>query len=369
MDVTCLQEYFKEGLRTVERISSKHTTLPILQNILIKTEENSLSFQATNLEIGIYTLIPCKIKIKGSIAISAKILSDIVNTLPNEPIHLTVNKQNITLSIECGNIKAKIKGSSDEDFPLIPKIKEGFVTEITRNELISNLQPLTPLVSVSESRPEISGILFNFKDNMLILAATDTFRLGERKIYIKKGQENQYIIPLQCIQELIRIFSPLQEETASFLTDNNHIEIKCGKTTLISRIIDGNYPNYTHIIPEETKGDIIVSREGFLGAVKSASIFTSRLNDIYLFFNKEEKKILLKSEDSNKGSFDTEIEIKEIKGETNDAVFNWRYLIDGIESFKEENIIFSLCGEGKPGIMKPEKEKERQLYILMPIKL
>ena len=370
MEVTCLQEYFKEGLRTVERISSKHTTLPVLQNILIKTEESGLSFQATNLELGCFTLIPSKIKSKGSIAVPAKVLSDIVNNFPNEPVQLQVNKQNYTLNIECGNIKMKIKGSSDEEFPLIPKTKDIDGIEIPKNDLIYNLQPLISLVSVSESRPEISGILFNFSGNLLTLAATDTFRLGERKISItNQQQEGQYILPLQCVQELIRIFSPINEETLLFLIDNNHVEIKSGKTTLVSRLIDGNYPNYTHIIPETTQGEIVILRDNFLQAAKAASVFTSRLNDVYLSFNAEDKTVNLKSEDSNKGSFDTKIETKEAKGEINNTVFNWRYLIDGLESFRDENISFSFCGEGKPGVIRPEKNKEKQLYILMPIKL
>ncbi len=370
MDVICLQEYFKEGLRAVERVSSKHTTLPVLQNILIKTEESGLSFQATNLELGVFTLVPSKIKTKGSIAVPAKVLSDIVNNFPNEPVHLQVNKQNYTLNIECGDTKMKIKGSSDEEFPQIPKIKDVVSIEIPKNELIYNLQPLTPLISVSESRPEISGILFNFSGNLLTLAATDTFRLGERKIpIINQKQEGQYIVPLQCVQEIIRIFSAVDEEKIIFLVDNNHVEIRAGRTTLVSRLIDGNYPNYTHIIPESTQGETVILRDKFLQAARTASIFTSRLNDIYLSFDPKEKAINLKSEDNNKGSFDTKIETKETKGEINNIVFNWRYLIDGLESFKDENIIFSFCGEGKPGMIRPVKNKENQLYLLMPIKL
>ena len=153
------------------------------------------------------------------------------------------------------------------------------------------------------------------------------------------------------------------------MLDKNHIEIRAGKTSLVSRLIDGNYPNYKHIIPQETKTTFVVAREVFLNQVRAANILTSRLNDIHLSFKTEAKTIEIKSEDPNKGVLETKVETKSAKGESVNAVFNSKYLIDGLEGFKDENITFYLCGENKPGMIRPEKEENKQLYLLMPIKL
>ncbi|OHA46662.1 MAG: DNA polymerase III subunit beta [Candidatus Terrybacteria bacterium RIFCSPLOWO2_01_FULL_44_24] len=370
MDITCLPEHFREGLRVVERIWNKHATLPILQNILIKTEDSGLSFQSTNLELGAFTIVPAKIKTKGSVAVPAKILSDVSSTFANEPIHLYTTKQTLFLYIENGALNFKIKHEDGDEFPLLPKINEENQNEIEKSSLLSNLQSLLPLIAVSESRPEISGLFLDFSNGNLTLVATDTFRLGERKIDINKEQkEGQYIIPLQCAQEIIRIFSAVQESKINFLLDKNHIEIRAGKTSLVSRLIDGNYPNYKHIIPQETKTTFVVAREVFLNQVRAANILTSRLNDIHLSFKTEAKTIEIKSEDPNKGVLETKVETKSAKGESVNAVFNSKYLIDGLEGFKDENITFYLCGENKPGMIRPEKEENKQLYLLMPIKL
>ncbi len=371
MDFVCLQEYLKEGLRITERISAKHSTLPVLQNILIKTGDTGVLFQATNLEIGVSTIIPSKIKTAGSIVIPAKLLLETIQALPNEPIRLFTTKQNpFVLQLECGKVLARVNGMTDVEFPTLPKTNKENAIELSKKQFFEAIIPLIPVVSPSEARPELSGILMSFSENECTVAGTDTFRLGEYRFPVVQTAGNISIIPLQTVQEIIRIFSAAKEETITVYTEKNYIAVEAGKTNLISRLIEGNYPNYAHIIPSETKAEFVIDRIRTLQQVKSASIFASRLNDIHIAYEPGNKTIRIKSEDAAKGAFETTIEAEEAKGESGTAVFNARYLTDGLEGFAEEKINFSFSGDGKPGVLRSiQTTSGKQLYMLMPINL
>ncbi len=371
MDFVCLQEYLKEGLRITERISAKQSTLPVLQNILLKTVDTGVLFQATNLEIGVSTTISAKIKTAGSLVIPAKLLLEAIQTLPNEPIRLFTTKQNpFVLQLECGKVSARVNGMTDIEFPTLPKTDTKHAFTLPKTQFFEAIISLIPIVSPSEARPELSGIFLSFSENECVIAGTDTFRLGERRFSVSHSTDSISIIPLQTVQEIIRIFSPTKEETVVVYMEKNHITVEVGKTNLISRLIEGNYPNYAHIIPTEKKAEFVVDRTRILQQIKSASIFTSRLNDIHIVYEPGTKTISIKSEDPAKGAFETTIETEEAKGENGSIVFNARYLTDGLEGFKEEKINISFSGDGKPGVLRSiQTVSGKQLYMLMPINL
>lgn len=370
MNVVCVQTHLKEALRVVERSVAKHATLPVLQNVLIKTESGSLLFQATNLEVGTSIKIPAKINSQGSIVLPAKILAESIHAFSNESISLVTSRDNSLMRVESGATRIAIKGLNAEDFPSLPSQESESSAEVPRQKFIEHLGALLPLASFSDSRPEISGVFFHFTDSSLVLAATDTFRLGERRISLPQStiHDAQCITPLFAAQEIMRIFSSGDEENLSFFLDRTHLEVRTPRVRFISRLVEGNYPNYAHIIPTAIKTEAKVDRAAFAHMVKSASTMTGRLSDIHLVFKPEEKKIEAKAEDSAKGTFETSIVAQEMKGETGAIVFNWRYLIDGLEGFRNEQIVCMLCGDGKPAIIRPHEDDKEALYLLMPIK-
>jgi len=223
MQIICLQEKLKQALNITERIIGRNLTLPILNNLLLSTEDNKLKISSTNLEIGINCWLTGKIQKKGGITVPARLISDLVNNLPNKKIELKVKDQQ--LELKCEKFKAVLKGLTAEDFPIIPKIKDKPIIKISGHTLKNSFSQVVEMVSFSESRPEISGVYMKFDKNTIKLAATDSFRLAEKNIEIKNNQQikgQSIIIPQRTIQELIRI---LGEKELSANKEGQEVEI------------------------------------------------------------------------------------------------------------------------------------------------
>jgi len=363
MKVTCLQENLKNNLNITQNIIGRNLTLPILNNLLLQTENNYLKISSTNLEIGINTWTTGKIEKNGSITCPAKILASLVNNLPNKKIELEV--KNNTLIIKCENYKAIIKGLSAEDFPIIPKIKEPILGEIEINILRNSLSQVVSSAAISELRPEISGILFSFNKNNLKLVATDSFRLAEKIIFINtKNELNKLlIIPQRTIQELIRILTE-KDGLVKIISDGSQIMFELKDIQLISRLIDGQYPDYQQIIPNNFTTEAILEREQLLNIVRIASLFSSKINDIKFLLQSGKLEVL--SEDQDLGENRSQLAGK-IKGKNLEVVFNYRYLLDGLTNINTKEIFLGLNTDAGPAAIKPVGE-DNYLYIVMPIK-
>ena len=371
MKLICLQENFKNGLNMVQNITGKNLTLPILNNILLNTDRKQLRLSTTDLEMAITTQISCKIEKEGSITIPAKILVNFINNFPNKKIEITV-KNNI-INLKCENYKSSIKGLDGKDFPIIPKIKTEPILEINAPEFKRALEQVINFVSVSDIRPEISGVLFDFNNEKRIkFVATDSFRLGEKIIEIKgnkikKSEIGSVIIPHKTIQELIRIISDQEEEMLQVSIENNQILFKLSGTQIISRLIEGNYPNYQQLISKQFDTSATIQKEELIKAVKIGGYFSSKINDIRFKVDSKKSRIEIFSQDIELGENSSEIEC-EIKGKDLEIIFNHRYLLDGLSNIDTEKIIMGFNGEISPGILKPEG-KDDFTYIIMPIKL
>jgi DNA polymerase-3 subunit beta len=386
MKITCTQENLNQGLGFVSHIASKNTSLPILSNVLIKAEKGSLSLTTTNLEMGINCLVRGKIDKDGSYTVSSKLFNDYVSLLPNQKIEIELKDD--FLEIKCEDQDTKIKGNSAEEFPLIPQVekKNPYICKIS--DLLNALSQVIFAVSISETRPEISGIYFNFSDNLLTLTATDSYRLAEKKIKLKeKGKEaKEVIIPARTIMELFRILSGLvgAGETTAEEGNNNNLEIYfednqvlfvVNNVELVSRIIEGQYPNYKQIIPTTHKTRAIIGVSDFIKAVKTAALFSrTGIYDINLEF--KDGKFIVSSTNSQLGENKSKLESK-IDGEDNKIIVNFRYLLDGLQNIDSTDVIFEMTDINNPCLLKPaesldEKKQaiaaEDYLYIVMPIK-
>lgn len=380
MKTLILKEKLKEGIGTVERISGKSLSLPILNNVLISTEKNFLNLATTDLEVGINWWSLVKTEREGKIAVPSRILSGLVNFLPEKPVELEV--KDLILKVKCGEYQTSIKGFNPEDFPIIPKVMSQEKIVIKSQLFCQNLSRVVDIASFSSTKPEISGIFFLFQKNLIVMAATDSFRLGETKIYLESPQNNltkdySLILPQKAAKEIINIFggdngvltmyfSPNQILFESGLSETSHPKVQ-----LVSRLIEGDYPNYQEIIPKKSETKIIVPLNEFLNQIKLSSLFSSKINEVKLKIDPKKNQLNIFSQNPDVGEYDSFLNAK-IDGKPFEISFNYRFLLDGLLNMslgreKETEIILELNGSEKPGVIKA-KGDDSYLYLVMPIK-
>lgn len=350
------------------RAVGQNLNLPILGNVLISTEENQVRLVATNLELTITKDISGKIIETGSVLVPHQTLASIVNNSLSERINLETTKQG-NLLVKGDNYEASLQLANRNEFPLISEVnpKNGIATTDS-SVLRDALSRVIIAAEVSDLRPEISGILFLGELAALKLVATDSFRLAEAKISgqqfeNKLGEGFRFTLPLRAAQELARILG--DEEKASFYTEKNQFLFRSNDTTLLSRLIEGNFPDYEAIIPKEVDTKIVVNRGELSGALRLSSTFAGRESDIKLKI--KDKKILeIYSSDSAIGENNYLIPAK-VSGPDVEVSFNWRFLLDGLKGGTSENVSLGMTSSERPAIIK-NPEDQTYLYILMPIK-
>lgn len=366
MKLVILKNNLRDGLNAVERATAENNNLPILKNVLIKTFNNKIQLSATNLELAITKFISGKIIEEGNITVPISALTAITGNITDERINL--ESENNTLRFKTDNYEAVIQGLPEEEFPIIPKLENlnnylRMDSEIMKESFLKVINA----VQLSEIRPEISGILLDFQVTNLKLVGTDSFRLGEKTI-----NENNFsstfqrgfkiIIPLKTAQELLRI---LTAGPVTIFIDPNQILFKNDELEVISRLIDGAYPDYEQIIPKSFETEIILEKEHLINAVKLVSTFSGKANDIKIIYKEEKKSLEVYSSNQYLGENKYFIPAK-IKGENFDISFNWRYLMDGLKNFDTKELVFEINGGNRAAMLKSPNDGS-YFYILMPV--
>ena len=379
MKIITKKDILKKGLDIVERITGQNFSLPILNNILLETHKNHLTLSGTDLEIGINYSLLGKIEKEGKITIPSKILSNLINFLPDEEIKLET-KEN-TLFVSCKDFTSQVKGLPAEDFPIIPQVKnkENFI-EVDNIPFLNGLLKVYNFCSLGRIHPELSGVYFNFQKDKLELVSTDSFRLAKVDIYHQTKLEKTYsfILPQKSVKEIVNILSENENLKSKIYLDVNQIfiefsskEVSSPVIYLTSRLIEGEYPNYQEIFPEEYKTSITLNKNEFLNQIKANALFSGRVNKIKIKTDIKKSILLISSQDSETGEIKSSLHC-EINGEEIETFFNFKFLIDGLSNIKEENVIFKLNGVESDGREGPSLLKALQdqsySYILMPLK-
>ena len=374
MKLTILTHELKKGLNYTERLTGKNLTLPILNNVLIEALPNFLKISSTDLETGIEWWGLCKTEEEGKITIPAKILTQVINNISDEKIE--IENKNDTLFIKTKTFRTQIKGYTSDDFPIIPQFsKEDFI-EINAQELKDGLIDVVDIASMSQIRPEISGIYFVFKKDLVNLVATDSFRLVERTLQSNSyknsfNDEIKFILSQKTTKEVINI---LQENTGTvkiyysesqILFETNLNEVDHPEINLISRQIEGNYPAYKEIIPKEYKTRIIVDKDFLIKQIKLAGLFAGKINEIKI--KNDDKNLEILSQDLELGENSSILEAK-IEGEPVEISFNYKFILDGVSRVKTKNVILELQGASGAGVIKAEEGTD-YIYVVMPIKI
>lgn len=357
-----LKEALTDGVLNVQNVISSKTTLPILSNILIETNKDSIKLTATDLDIGISSLVPAEIEEEGSITIPAKKFADIVRELPNEEIFISTMKNNF-LNIKCEKIFFKIMGLPKEDFPKPPEFKDTAQIILEQKELKEMLGLTGFAISHDETRYILSGTLFLFKEKSLTLVATDGRRLAlaKKEFGNIENLNNEFIVPSKTVYELNRILK--EEGNLKILVNPNQVLFELDGTSIISRLIEGEYPNYQQVIPKESKEKIRLNRENFLLAAKRVALFTTQDSQsikLEVFKN----KLVVSKSSPNLGEARQEIDT-DYKGTELVIGFNPAYLTEALKALNLDEIELELVSSDKPGVIRTEE----YLYLVLPMQI
>ena len=376
MKIITLRTNLQKIINLIQRIITKNPKLPILENILIEVENKKIKISATNLELGLNIWLKGKINGEGKVCIPINLISNIINNSKDERIEL--NTENLNLIIKSDNYSAIIKGYDYNDFPIIPNLntilssikdkeKEN-ILELSIKEIKELISQLENIVTISETHPELSGIYLKFKKNEIEAVATDSIRLGIKKIKIAENNINKNIIlPLISFYELIQILNLKEHESVKIIINDNQIVFDFDNIYFVSRLINGSYPNYEQIIPKEFNIILKLNKQELTNQLKLVSLFTSNNNDIKLEILNKENKIKLTSQTqqgSSSAIIKADIEGRGLEG----IIFNYKFILDGLNNIKDKNnVIFKIQNESTPVLIEGV-EKDTFNYILMPIK-
>jgi DNA polymerase-3 subunit beta len=364
MKFVCKKKNLSDGLVIATKVISGGNTLPILNNILLKTDKGRLKISSTNLELAINTWVGGKIEEEGEITVPARLANDHINNLLADKLEISTEKQ--TLFVKGENAETHIKGLPAEEFPLIPEIGDALLAKIEGKELQRAIGEVGFAAAFSETQPEISGVLFNFEGKTLTLAATDRYRLAEAKVNLAEAAaaSKQIIIPARAVNEISR---SLGSGPVEVYLKEGQVCFRNLDTELISRLIEGQYPDYKQIIPQNYTTQAEIERVLFIQSLKAASVFATENYNIELELTPQTKHVVMKSQSAQAG--DSEIHIPaEVSGQKNSIIFNYRYLLDCLNNLSDEKISLRMISPASPAAIVPAK-REDFLYIVMPIKI
>lgn len=369
MRLIILNNNLKEALHSIEGATGDNLNLPILKNILIKNEDNKINFSATNLELAVSYWAPGKIIESGSLTVPLSTFSNIINNLTSERI--TLESKNYNLLIKTDSYEATVQGLNPEDFPIIPKVNHTDKSIKISSKVFKNaLLKIINSIQYSEIRPEINGCLFSYQIDYLKITGTDSFRLAEKTISADQFKSNfeegfEIIIPLRTIQEILRVM-PDNDSDLEIFINQNQILFKTENQEIISRLIDGKFPDYQSIIPQELKTELVINKNELISALKLTSIFSGRVNEIKLKIGENKKFLEIYSADSALGENHYLLPAK-VNGHNLTVSFNCKYLLDGLKPLDDKEIILGLNHDNQPAVVKSPADKN-WFYILMPIK-
>lgn len=377
MKLICTQENLNKAIGIVGRVVGKNTTLAILNNVLLKAEKNRLGISSTNLELGVSCWIGGKVIEEGEVTAPTKLFSGFISNLPDGNVEIKSTED--ALSLKCGGYKTNIKGLSAKEYPSTPKIEAEPIFVADGPEFKRALTQVLPSASNSESRIEIMGIFMDMsqlKKEKIVLVATDSYRLAEKTINLKRGSVNEnalkilgdlssVIIPKNTIQELIKDLDD-ENETVEVIISENQILFRFGNVSMVSRLIEGKYPDYKQIIPDKFESRANVGVSEMINAIRVASLFANVSNNSVELRLGTEQKLEINSETSEVGNNNTKIPA-EITGKDLKVRYNYKYLLDGLNSIFGEKVFMEVNNENLPTVLTSANDKSF-IYVIMPIR-
>lgn len=366
MKIELQTQKLKEIIQRVDRVAGKHITLPVLSCILIEFTKNTAVFKATNLDVGIEVSVPIKSDGSGSVAVPASTLSSFVSQLPdqNGVISMEIEGNNIKVSTTQSN--GVIKTVPADDFPTIPKISDGQEFELSADIFVKGLKSVWYSASVSSIKPELSSVYIYRDGEYITFAATDSFRLAEKKVKAPVSVKvAEILIPFKNIADIVRFLESVGG-TVKVMTSKNLISFSEKGTYLVSRVIDGVFPDYHQIIPKGFMTEAVILKQDFINALKISNVFSDKFNQIKLVIDPKKKVFEIQTKNNDVGENKTSVSAA-ITGEHIEVNFNYKYVADCFQSIEADSLSLQLSGLNRPMVIRPVSGDQTFMYIVMPM--
>jgi DNA polymerase III subunit beta len=375
LDVSSPQDLLQRTLAQVSRAVATKTTYPVLSNVLIDADGDMLKLAATNQEIGITSVIPAQVVEPGRVTVDARLLSEFVNTLPPEPVRLSMEPGRLTLRVKGVGADAEINGIDAEEFPVLPQVDAGAYTARVDPQVLREMISQVEFAAASDdSRPVLAGVLVRLEDDRITMAAADGFRLAVRDAELTSPVPDRLdiIVPARALRELARIVGERSDPIELTITPNRaQLVVHSGETEFYSRLIDGTFPDFRQIVPREFATRLEVGRDDFLAAVRRAGFFARDNNDVVRLSAKAAADELapgnleVSATAAERGSSQSHVPAA-ISGPEGEIAFNSRYLIDMLSILRTGRVMIGMNGANQAGVVRP-LESENYTYVIMPM--
>ena len=376
MKISCLQENLARGLATVGRAVATRSTLPILSNILLESDEGRLRLAATNLEIGVNCWVGARVEEEGSVTVPARLLTEFVNSLPPGQIDMELTERTQALNLKCARFEANIKGIDASEFPAVPtaqSVGEQNSLHLEADTFRRMIEQVVFAAATDESRPILTGVLAQFHQGSLTLAAADGFRLSvvSADVGVDLDEAASVIIPARALSELSRVSAEEEDPIEMLITPaRNQILFHLSNTDVVSQLIEGNFPDYNQIVPKSHTARTLVSTEELLKAVKVAFLFArDAANIIRLNIVPGDEltpgQVIVTGTSAEYGDNVSELDAT-IEGEGVEIAFNARYMIDALSAAGTSEVALETSTSSSPGVILPVGE-DGFLCVIMPM--
>jgi DNA polymerase III subunit beta len=375
MKVSCLQEHLAKGLSIVSRAVASRSTLPVLGNVLIATDQGRLKLAATNLELAVTCWIGAKVDEDGATTVPARVLSDFVNSLPPERIDMELNVKTQTLHLKCARYDANIKGIDATEFPIIPSIGDGKKISLEPETLREMIEQVSFAAATDESRPVLTGVVAKFEKDRVTFAAADGFRLSVRHSTLSAPIEQPItvIVPAKALQEVGRVSGDQEDPIEMAVTENkSQVLFKLTNIEIVSQLIDGVFPDFTRIIPESRSTRTVVNTAELQNAVKASSVFAREaMNTVRVQIAPSGEmgagKMTMTAASAESGDNVGDIDAT-VDGEAVEIAFNARYLADVLNVLHSPQVAIETSGSSSPGVIKAVN-RDDFTHVIMPMHL
>jgi DNA polymerase-3 subunit beta len=382
--LSCLKSNLMEGLNVVGRVVPSKSTLPVLGNVLLASDRGQLKLAATNLDMAVSYWVGAHVDDEGAVTLPARLLADFISSLPDDRIDMALTTRGHTMHLTCGRFSANIKGIDAEDFPRIPGVADATPYALPATMLRECIQSVVFAAAPDDSRPVLSGVLFTLQDGQLTLAAADGFRLAVRSAEltdtpVEGGQPSaplQMIVPAKTLSEVARVLADGEEqvEIAATPTKNQVMFRQAARAEIVSRLIEGQFPDYHKIMPKQYATRAVLNTSEFLRATRAASVFArdnSMIVKLDVTPGPEELvpgRLNVTANSAEVGDNAGEVDASVEGGEAQIA-FNGRYLRDALEAIGTAQAALEITGPSSPGVIKPVGEHNGYIHVIMPMQV
>ena len=363
MNIECIKEKLVYAVSKAERLTGKNITLPILSCVLLEAHDSVLTIKATNLDLGVEISLPVKVVKPGRVAVSGSVLYNFISNLNDKNIILELVGDNLKVSTK--HNQSIIKAFPTDDFPNIPRVSKEKNFTFNVPSLIKGFKSVMYSSSISTIRPVLSSVFLYSEEDGVVFVATDSFRLSEKKVGVKKHKEfNQILIPFRNVGEIIRTLEDIKDDVEVCLNENQ-ISFAYNDIYITSRVIDGVFPDYKQIIPKDTKTEVVVLKQDLINALRISNVFSDKFSQVIFHISPKEKMFEITTKNMEVGENVNNMDAV-IKGEEIVISFNYKYMVDCFQSIDSDSISLSFADTNKPVVIRGVGDKNF-LYLVMPM--